>query len=266
MKNIEQIKKESIVEFGSKWTQDRYAKIAELGFWKSEEILINKYFKPKSKILDIGCGSGRTAISLSQSGFNVIGVDVTPEMIESAKKIASSKNLNIDYQIGDATNLEFPDNHFDGAIFANNGWVQIPGKEKRQKALSEIYRTLKPNNYFILVAHQRYYTGNYTFFWITQWIRFYLLKPFGFKVEEIDFGDFFFTRPYKIENKKVKQFIHMTSKKEVEEQIKKAGFTIEMRKKMGELSSEDAEAMEASLSKYFNCYKSPIFYICKKEK
>ena len=264
MNHIKQIKKESINEFGSQWTQDRYAKIAELGFWKSEEILINKYFKPRSTILDIGCGSGRTAISLSQSGFNVIGVDITPEMIESAKKISLSKNLNIDYRVGDATKLEFPDSYFDGAIFANNGWVQIPGKENRQKALSEICRTLKPNSYFILVAHQRYYTGDYAFFWITQWIKFYLLKPLGFKVEEIDFGDFFFTRPYKIENKKVKQFIHMTSRKEVEEQIEKSGLKIEMRKKMSELSSKDAEAMQASLSKSFNCFKSPIFYICKK--
>jgi hypothetical protein len=48
------------------------------------------------------------------------------------------------------------------------------------------------------------------------------------------------------------------------EQIKKAGFKIEMRKRMGEISSADAEAMEASMSKNFNCYKSPIFYVCKK--
>ena len=41
MNKIEQIKNESINEFGSKWTQDRYAKIAELGFWKSEEIQMN---------------------------------------------------------------------------------------------------------------------------------------------------------------------------------------------------------------------------------
>ncbi|MCK5510788.1 methyltransferase domain-containing protein [Candidatus Parcubacteria bacterium] len=264
MKNISQIKNESINEFGSKWTQDRYAKIAELGFWKSEEMLINKYFKPKSKILDIGCGSGRTAIPLSQNGFDVIGVDITPRMIESAKKISSSKNLDIDYRIGDATDLEFPDNYFDGAIFANNGWVQIPGKENRQKALAEIHRTMKPNGYFILVAHQRYHTGNYLFFWIIQWIKFFLLKPLGFKFRELDFGDHFFTRPYKIENKKVKQFIHMTSKKEVEEQIKKTGFKIELRKRMGELSKEDVEAMEASMSKNFNSFKSPIFYICKK--
>jgi ubiquinone/menaquinone biosynthesis C-methylase UbiE len=201
---------------------------------------------------------------LSQNGFDVTGVDITPEMIESAKKIAVAKNLNIDYRIGDATKLEFPDNYFDGAIFANNGWVQIPGKDNRQQALSEIYRTIKPGGYFILVAHQRYYSGYYLFFWIRQLLKLYLLRPLGFKVKEVDFGDLFFTRPYTEGNRKVRQFIHMTSQEEVEGQIKKAGFKVEMRKKMSEFSGEDAQAKEASLSKNFNSNKSPIFYICKK--
>jgi len=261
---IEQIKKESIDEFGSRWTQERYAEIARRGFWESEEKLVSQYFKPETKILDIGCGSGRTAIALTQKGFDVIGVDITPKMIDSAKKIASSKNLNIDYRVGDATSLEFPDNYFAGAIFANNGWVQIPGKENRKKALAEIHRTMKPGGYFILVAHQRYYTGNYLFFWLIQWIKLYLLKPLGFKVKEVDFGDLFFKRPYSEGGTRRKQFIHLTSQKEVESQIKNAGFKIEMRKRMSELSSKDAEGMEASLSKSFNSFKSPIFYVCKK--
>lgn len=262
--NIEQIKKESIKEFGSPQTQKKYTEIAERGFWNSEKVLVDKYFKRGAKILDIGCGSGRTAISLTQGGFNVTGVDITPEMIDNAKRVSKSKGLSIDYQAGDATNLEFKDNYFGGAIFANNGWAQIPGKENRQKALSEIYRVLKPGACFILVAHQRYYTGRYFFFWIIQWIRFYILKSLGFKIREIDFGDLFFVRFYSQGKEKVRQFMHMTSRGEVEKQIKKAGFKLEMRASMAQLSEEDAKAMQASLSKSFNSFKSPIFYICKK--
>lgn len=264
MSNIEQIKNDSISEFGTKLTQERYVKTAEEGFWKSEEILISKYFNSKSKILDIGCGSGRTAIPLCQKGYGVIGVDVTPEMIDTAKKISAAKNINIDYEIGDATSLRFPEIFFDGAIFANNGWVQIPGKENRQKALNEIYRVLKPGGYFILTAHQRYYSGEYLFFWIKEWLKFYILKPLGFSFEEVDFGDLFFKRNYPNMEKKQRQYIHLTSRKEVEQQIVKAGFKIELRKTMGELAKEDAESMKGSLSKTFNSYKSPIFYVCKK--
>ena len=263
MNNIEQIKKESIGEFGSDTCQDKYIKIAERGLWESEEILVNKYFKPKSKILDVGCGSGRTTIPLCQKGHDVVGVDITPEMVDTAKRIASSKGMNIGYELGDATHLKFPENSFDGAIFANNGWAQIPGKENRQKALCEIFRVLKPDGYFILTAHERYYSGTYLFFWIKKWIKFYILKPLGFKAEEVDFGDLFFERNYPNTKLKQRQFIHLASRKEVEDQIENAGFEIELRKRMGELSNRDADLMRGSLSKEFNSHKSPVFYVCQ---
>jgi ubiquinone/menaquinone biosynthesis C-methylase UbiE len=264
MDHIEKIKKESIDEFSSVNTQEQYSKIAQKGLWGSEDILIKKYFKPNSRILDIGCGSGRTTIILKEKGFDVIGVDLTPKMIDTARKTALDREISIDYRIGDATRLEFEDNLFDGAIFANNGWVQIPGHANRQKALEEIYRVLKSGSYFILTAHQRYYSGSYLFLWMKLWFKFYILKPLGFKIEEVDFGDWFFQRNYLENGRKRFQFIHFTSQKEMEEMIGRAGFALAIRKTMGELSKEDADSMQGSMSKDFNSMKSPVFYVCLK--
>jgi len=264
MKDITQVQKDIINEFGSEATRKMYAKIAEKGFWESEEILIKKYFKPNSTILDIGCGSGRTTIPLFKMGYNVIGVDITPQMIEIAKKVSKSKNLDIDYRVGDATNLEFEDNYFDGAIFANNGWVQIPSKGKRQKALNEIYRVLKPNGIYIFTAHKRCYSSFYFFFWVKQWFRFYILKSLGIKIEEIDFGDRYFRRQACERKLKQKQYIHIASIKEVKEQIKKSGFRLIKAISMGEVSEDDAISQRASLSKKEKSEKTPIFYICEK--
>ena len=86
-KKIKQLQKDIIDEFGSEITKNKYTRIAEEGLWESEKELIKKYFRPNSNILDIGCGTGRTTIPLTQLGHSVIGVDITPQMIDIAKNI-----------------------------------------------------------------------------------------------------------------------------------------------------------------------------------
>jgi ubiquinone/menaquinone biosynthesis C-methylase UbiE len=137
------IQQQIINEFGSEITQEAYIKKAEKGLWESEKILIEKYFKPESTILDIGCGTGRTTIPLCEMGYKIIGIDITPEMIQNAQKIAEAKKIKISYEVGDAVNLKYQNNSFDNTIFSNNGWIQIPGQENRYCALKEIHRILK---------------------------------------------------------------------------------------------------------------------------
>lgn len=264
MNYIQQVKQDSIKEFGSEVTQEKYKKIAEQDFWQSEKILVNKYFKPKSNILDIGCGSGRTTIPLHRRGYKVIGIDITPQMIETACHVANANNLDIDYRIGDATKLEFSDDTFHGAIFANNGWAQIPGKDNRQKALNEIYRVLKPGGTFILTAHKRYFSLYYFYFWAIKWIKYYILKPLGVKIEEVDYGDIFFKRVHQNKRLKQRQFIHMAGKGEIERQINTAGFILLQANSMSKIAESDAKLMKGSLSANYNSYKSPVFYICQK--
>ncbi|MDD5710801.1 MAG: class I SAM-dependent methyltransferase [Candidatus Colwellbacteria bacterium] len=261
MNSIHQIKQNSIAEFGSVATQSQYKEIAEAGLWESETMLIEKYFAPEISVLDVGCGSGRTTIPLHQAGYSVIGVDITPEMINTARSVAKSKNLEIDYLVGDATQLEFDDNTFEGAIFANNGWSQIPGKDNRQKTLNEIYRILKPGGIFIFTAHKRYISLNNFLSWSVEWIKYHLLVGLGIKMKGIDYGDIFFRRKY---DKTQRQFMHMVGTEEVAGQVKKAGFTLVLERGMGDISESDAKAMRGSLSKTFNSYKSPVFYVCEK--
>lgn len=68
-----------------------------------KEIAYNK----ETKILDIGCGTGRHTIELSKRGYNVIGIDLSESQLKRAKQKASEQNLKIDFQRQDARNLPF---------------------------------------------------------------------------------------------------------------------------------------------------------------
>src|SRR3989344_7291085 len=220
------LKEHIIKEFGSEPAQKFYIEKAEEWLWPREEILIKKYFKKKSSILDIGCGTGRTTIPLFKKGYKVTGIDLTPEMIKNAKKIVNSKNLKVNYLLGDATNLKLKDNSFDNALFSNNGWTQIPGKENIIKALKEVNRILKPKGLFIFTTHIRKIKG-YFWFWVWQWVQIRLFKPLKLSIDEEEWGDRFFKRessssfPYK-----EKQYIHIPNVEEVKKQIAQSGFNL----------------------------------------
>ncbi len=245
-KALESLKKSIIKEFSSKKAQEIYIKEAEKGLWPSEKILIKKYFKPKSFILDVGCGTGRTTIPLYKLGYNILGIDITPMMIKNAKRIAKSKKLGIRYEVRDVTALKFKNEFFDNVLFSYNGWTQIPKKENRIKALKEICRVLKPDGCFIFTTHIRKLKG-FTLFWIKQWIKIYILKPLGFNIKEMDFGDRFF-----YDRNRKKQFIHIPSLKEINEQISIAGFKLIFNEKSNIISPKDNQKFP------------PMFYVCKK--
>lgn len=70
--------------------------------------------KPGDLVLDVATGTGNTAFALAPHVRRVIGVDVTREMLDQARRLAAERSIaNTDWVLGDASRLPFADETFD---------------------------------------------------------------------------------------------------------------------------------------------------------
>lgn len=79
---------------------------------------------PGTRVLDVACGTGNTAIPAARAGAIVTGVDIAPNLIEQARARATKEGIQAKFEEGDAEQLKFGDGSFDmivsmfGAMFA----------------------------------------------------------------------------------------------------------------------------------------------------
>jgi SAM-dependent methyltransferase len=114
-----------------------------------EEDVVSQCFRPGEKVLDLGCGYGRTTVALRNLGYHVVGVDIVPRMIESAR----AAHADMDFRVMDACALACPDGAFDGVLFSFNGIDCILPESRRLLAMKEALRVLKPHGRFVLSSH-----------------------------------------------------------------------------------------------------------------
>ena len=71
------------------------------------------------RILELGCGDGSVSLEIESRGFEVSGIDIVPMAIEWANRKAIGQKANADFQVGEVTNLPFPDKKFDVVVDAS---------------------------------------------------------------------------------------------------------------------------------------------------
>lgn len=106
---------------------------------------IDKFLKilpSKSKIIDIGCGSGRDAKVFSERGIEVVGIDLCSNLIEIAKKTAPLA----EFHTMDMEHLLFSPASFEGA-WAATSLLHLP-KQDIGTVFRKIHYILKENGYF----------------------------------------------------------------------------------------------------------------------
>ena len=98
--------------------------------------------KPGDRVVDVACGTGilvRLLASRVGSSGTVVGVDVSPGMIDVARSEPTSEGASVEFLEGDATNLDLPDASFDLA-YCQQGLQFFPD---RGAGASEMRRVLR---------------------------------------------------------------------------------------------------------------------------
>ncbi|MBK7993350.1 MAG: class I SAM-dependent methyltransferase [Blastocatellia bacterium] len=127
-------------------------------------------------VLEVGCGLGTDAVQFARAGAIYTGVDLTPRSIELVGKRFQQQNLTGNFQVADAENLPFPDNHFD-LVYSHGVLHHTPDT---QKAINEVHRVIKPGGRALVMLYHRNsynYYGNIMFF-----------RRFGAKLLQYEWG------------------------------------------------------------------------------
>lgn len=74
------------------------------------------------RVLDLACGIGRHSLELRRRGFEVVGVDISPELLEIAAGEAELQNLDVEFMQADLRELALAD-EFDIVLSLNDGAV-----------------------------------------------------------------------------------------------------------------------------------------------
>lgn len=94
-------------------------------------------------ILDLGCGTGRHSLELVRQGFSVVGVEISTELVEIAKREAEDQGLEATFIEADLRDLDFEE-EFDIVLNLNDGAIgYFETDEENHRTFEVISRALK---------------------------------------------------------------------------------------------------------------------------
>jgi SAM-dependent methyltransferase len=108
--------------------------------------------KDSIKVLDVGCGPGANLWFLVREGYQIAGIDGSPEAIQLAQarlecEFATADHTSYDLRVGNFATLSWADEEFDAAINLHS--ISANTLKTIQACISEIHRVLKPGgSYF----------------------------------------------------------------------------------------------------------------------
>jgi SAM-dependent methyltransferase len=130
------------------WAAGDYAAIAELiDELPPSDLLAHVQVAPGQEVLDVATGTGNLAIRAAAAGTQVVGLDLAPELFETARRRAVEHDVIVDWVEGDAEELPFEDERFD-RVYSVFGVQFAP---RHRLVAAELARVCRPGGEIGLV-------------------------------------------------------------------------------------------------------------------
>lgn len=106
-----------------------------------------------ARVLDVGCGGGKFTnyIADQRPDISIVGIDLSKPQIARAKKLLRGYGDRVRIELGDATQLAFPDASFDGVL----SYGSIKHWTSQDAGLAECMRVLKPGGPLLVTDADR---------------------------------------------------------------------------------------------------------------
>jgi ubiquinone/menaquinone biosynthesis C-methylase UbiE len=145
------MKEQKIIEIYRDLAKEYEKKVTGFGkyiaYKKMAILLLNYLSSKKAIILDLGCGTGLSSLYLFKKNFNIIGVDISKEMLAEAEKKPYTKLINQNIE----KPLNFKNSSFDAVLLI--GVMELI--EDPSILFFEINRILKNNGYFSITIPKK---------------------------------------------------------------------------------------------------------------
>jgi SAM-dependent methyltransferase len=122
------------------WEAGDYGTFAERVVAMADRLVEMVGIGPGMEVLDVATGTGNVAIRAAARGAGVIGLDLTPKLLEEAERRAADAGVEVEWVEGDAEELPFEDGRFDG-VLSTFGVMLAP---RHEVAAAELVRVCRP--------------------------------------------------------------------------------------------------------------------------
>ena len=106
--------------------------------------------KPGERVLDAATGTGAVAIIAAKRGAEVIGQDLAPVLVDTARERAAEEDVTVQFEVGDAEDMRYDDASFD-VVMSTCGVMFAPDHEAVAR---ELERVTKPGGRLALACWQ----------------------------------------------------------------------------------------------------------------